>query len=100
MNIIPESGMDEIRQAIKDLVSHGSYEKDGVEQNADIFKTVFEGEALDVYLYIEGEETGQFSNFKLISKLGNDLALKVDSITKNSNKGFLVKFSYKIKEVS
>lgn len=100
MNTIPEAGMNEIREMFVDLTSHGSYEKDGVAQSADIYKSTVEGEKIALYLYIQGENTGQFTNFKLISKKGNPLALKVDTIEKHSTKGFLVKFSYKIREES
>jgi len=95
--ITPE-GIQEVAQAILERISHGVYDLDGVTNESEIYKTSIEGNLLMVYLYFVDDLSGSLSNFKLISNIGNEFAIKSEIIDKPETKGLLVRFKFEVKE--
>ena len=96
--MITPQGIEEISQSILDLVSHGTYDLEGVTDTTTIYKTSIEGNTVMIYLYFEDGLSGNLSNFKLVSNSGNDFAVKPEVIEKPDTKGLLVRFKFEVRE--
>lgn len=96
---ITEEGLQKIREIVQGEISHGTYVMNEVLKTVPIYKNELKGSTLAVYLYLEGEDSGQSKDFKLIMKTGETLMIKPDVIQKVSYKGLLVQFSMKLLEV-
>lgn len=96
--MITPQGIGEIAECILGLISHGTYDLDGVTNETVIYKTSIKGNQVMIYLYFEDGLSGNLSNFKLISVNGNEFAIKPEVIEKPNTKGLLVRFKFEVRE--
>lgn len=96
--MLTAQGINEIAESIANLIGSGKYDLEGISKDTPIYKTSVEDNKIMIYLYFEDELSGSFSNFKLISKKGNEFAVKPEVIVKPNTKGLLVRFTFEVKE--
>lgn len=96
--MLTAQGVNEIAECISGLIGSGKYDLDGVSKDTPIYKISVEDNRIMIYLYFEDELSGSLSNFKLISKKGNEFAMKPEVIVKPNTKGLLVRFTFEVKE--
>lgn len=96
--ITPE-GLNEISQAIVDLIGEGRFYLGSEEIKRPPFRTNIDGNKIRVLLYLDDGDIGKFENFAILSKNGKVLFEKPDSITKQEQEGLIVAFSLELKEI-
>lgn len=96
--MITSEGIREIAEAIKNKISHGSYDLNGESFDTEIYNTSINGGQLIMYLYFDELVSGSLSNFKLVSTSGSTFAVKPEIIEKPGVKGLLVRFGFNVRE--
>lgn len=96
--MITQEGFNESAQAIKNLISHATYELNGITVQKNIYAISVEGGCITIPLYFDDALVGTLSNFKLITKLGNEFAVKTQAIEKPGTKGVFVRFKFNLLE--
>ncbi|PYG86747.1 hypothetical protein LY28_02773 [Ruminiclostridium sufflavum DSM 19573] len=97
--MLTSQGIEEITQAIRNLIDHGQYDINGLTNDIEPYSVTIQGSKIIVYFNFGEGVSGSFSNFKLISASGNIIAIKPDVLVKPDEKGLLMRFNFEIKEV-
>lgn len=96
--ITPE-GLNEISQAIVNLIGEGRFYLGSQEIKRPPFRTNIDGNKIRVLLYLDDADIGKFENFAILSKNGKVLFEKPDSIVKQEQEGLIVAFSLELREI-
>ena len=96
--ITPE-GLNEISQAIVNLIGEGRFYLGSQEIKRPPFRTNIDGNKIRVLLYLDDSDIGKFENFVILSKNGKVLFEKPDSIVKQEQEGLIVAFGLELREI-
>lgn len=91
-NVIQQIFIDKIVNYMDELIFKGKVKMNGEYKDYTIFKTIKEGNRLRKYLYVE-TEMGSVEEAQLLSSMGEVLAIKPFSITKEED-GLVLAFEF------
>lgn len=81
------------------MIKEGRFTVDGKINTTPIFEILQKGDTITVYLYINDQTKGRFTNFQLIDQDGVVMDTEPDNLTKDENGGLLVVFRYSINKL-
>jgi hypothetical protein len=94
-----EYGKSRIIDKIKELFVKGAYTKDSQTVIKPVFRIESTGDTFYVYLYLDDNDTGTFTNFMFLDEYDKPIIQRDEVVTKDEQKGLLIAFAFKLKEI-
>ena len=81
------------------MIHKGAYKKNSQTVIKPIFRLESVGDTFYVYLYLDDNDIGTFTNFMFLDEYDKPIMQRNEVITKDEQKGLLIAFAFKLNEI-